>query len=421
MRGQMDNDLCGWCNLPLDSSDDGLAYLSCFCVAHSNCARNSSQAADAHNNIFCTSCGAQTFSVGNPSEQQSDFTQDEFIPFNNYDNNTNNNNPKQNQIQTTKPPQIQPFSKPQSNPNNVKQFLFSLSNLSFNTFYMTVSEQHIWLAFRSNDCGTTSHTAWDWHATRPQPTSSKYVPSIRPFHWAHSTSISISVVCGWQHAKWAVFKAAASPSFGAVTIPTTATTCRCHGVWIHSGPTLSMLEACKPPPISKEASIVLVNEYMKIKPKRKVLGVSMSYANPFLDPGDPDRPRGIPCLNCRNTNTAFGYIKKQETKKRDEQGKPLTISTADWVCINKLVFERYPEFPCVACPVCQSSPELMDKLWHQCNVMKAQGKAPVFLRPNYEGGRRCEACPLCGFSPDNVTCACRYTQFEHAQKQIIWF
>ena len=130
------------------------------------------------------------------------------------------------------------------------------------------------------------------------------------------------------------------------------------------------------------------------KPRSTSRKVSFSYNDMRQDPAIVDLPRGLICPNCTSHQTAFGHMRVVKGVKH-----PM------FYCMNCVVFRRYPLNPCIACFVCQSKTELMDRLWHHCHEMKLDGRKPVHLAPNYRD-RPAEACDLCNYSPANVTCMC---------------
>ena len=156
------------------------------------------------------------------------------------------------------------------------------------------------------------------------------------------------------------------------------------------------LAAANPPLISKSEGIERSFDYHQFPKPTSSQRLSYSYNNDCIDPGAPGLPRGIICPNCSANNTAFAQMRDVKSG-----GTPI------WNCMDKLVHERYPVNPCLACPVCQTHDPLMDRLWHRCESMRTRDEPARFLAPNYRD-RGAEQCGHCGFSPHLVTCMCRY-------------
>ena len=159
-------------------------------------------------------------------------------------------------------------------------------------------------------------------------------------------------------------------------------------------PTPHEIWRLRPELLSKEAAIERVWDFVstpKIPAGRRL---SFSYNDDLIDPGVPNLPRGAICPNCTSHNTAYSHCKIVMGKQ-----------TPMYSCLERVTNQRYPVNPCVACMVCQVSTDLMDRLWHRCSEMVANGEPVVFLAPNYRD-RGAQTCPHCKRGPTMVTCNC---------------
>ena len=161
-------------------------------------------------------------------------------------------------------------------------------------------------------------------------------------------------------------------------------------------PSMHDIAMTLPSLIQKCDGIQYAFEYAALKRSTSCNKLSFSYTPNLVDPAYPDVVRGIICPNCTSAQTCYGHM-------RTVKGVQHPI----FYCYNKLVHERYTVNPCVACLVCQLHQPLMDRLWHRCADMVKAGLVARFLAPNYRD-RRAEECTMCGFSPKNVTCTCRF-------------
>ena len=130
-----------------------------------------------------------------------------------------------------------------------------------------------------------------------------------------------------------------------------------------------------PPLVYKDDGISQSYDYHRFPKQSASTRLSYSYNNDYVDPGAPGLPRGILCPNCSGHNTAYANMRAVKTG-----GVPI------WNCIDKLVNERYPINPCLACNVCQVHDPLMGRLWHRCEVMVTLAEPARFLAPTTETG-----------------------------------
>ena len=153
-------------------------------------------------------------------------------------------------------------------------------------------------------------------------------------------------------------------------------------------PTLTEVHARSPRSLSAHEAIEWVQRFIEHGPPKR------SSSGTKSGDGGVDVPIGLDCPSCHSSNTEFALV---STTKGGLQHI--------WYCRNRLCQTRFGDNPCIACPVCQVSNDLLDRLWHHCDDMKLHGLPPVFLRPNI-GLKIHQTCMHCGKGPAKVSCRC---------------
>ncbi len=99
---------------------------------------------------------------------------------------------------------------------------------------------------------------------------------------------------------------------------------------------------------------------------------------------------GLPCWHCGQSWTRFrGHVKRQGSTKDDS-----SIKDDSWWCLASKNLCTNPENPCIECAVCSKNTQLMERLEHDCPVLKKNRYHPP--KP------LCE----CGYDA-NIECCCQ--------------